>query len=399
MELTKETINSLEPPIGTDKQGRDVKLMRRYRDTAPGASSGLMLAVAPSGAKSWIQRISVYGKRHDIGLGGWPRVTRAEARKRATANRQIADSGGNPLTRNRSKLPRFQEAACQYHDDNRSRWKNGHDAAEFLSSLGKHVNPKIGRMPVDRVEGPDLLAVLKPIWKKTPSLGKRLKQRCSVVFDWCKAHGYVKTNPCDGLCAALGEPGRKTKHHAALPHAALPKTLQAVAEASNVAQAARDCFRLLVLTAVRSQEARGAQWGEVDLEARTWTIPAARMKAEAEHRVPLSDAALVLLEARRPANPNPQALIFPSVQAGKLVSDMSLLRCLEVVGLKGKATIHGMRSAFRDWAGEKTKHRPDTIEKALAHAVGSAVERAYARSDLFEDRQKLMSDWAQYLGA
>ena len=386
--LTLAFIRSLAP------DGRT----HRYSD-----GGTLLLSLSPTGARTWIQRLTVAGRRHDIGLGGWPTVTITEARARALENRRLARRGGNPLAARQARAQQpiitFRLAAQKYHAANRGRWRTDDSASRFLSSLAKHAFPRIGGMPVEQIAGPDVIACLLPVWTRTPSVGRRVKQRMALVFDYCQAHGYTKANPCNGIEAALPARKAKTVHHRALPYAGVPAVLRTIADNDQVLPVARACFVFLVLTAVRSGEARGARWREVDLDEREWRIPADRMKADREHRIPLPDAALDILQRFRPRDARDAALVFPSPLTGRQLSDMTLLRCLKTTGLADRTTVHGFRSSFRDWAAERSGHTRDVIETALAHTVGDDVERSYARSDLFDQRRALMAQWAAYVTA
>ncbi len=343
----------------------------------------------------------VAGRRHDIGLGGWPTISITEARTKALENLRIARQGGDLLASRREKaenpIVTFQIAAEKYHATNRTKWKSEESASRFLSSLTEHVFPRIGSMPVDKIAGPDIIACLLPVWTRTPSVGRRLKQRMSHVFKYCQAFGYTTVNPCDGIEVALPARDARTEHHRALPYSDVPAALQTITDCEKALPIARACFLFLVLTAARSAEARGARWREIDLREREWRIPADRMKVDREHRVPLADASLDVLHGLRPVNVQGTALVFPSPRGGKCLSDMTLLRCLKTAGLAAKTTVHGFRSSFRDWAAERSGHTRDVIEMALAHTVGDEVERSYARSDLFDQRRDLMAQWAAYL--
>ncbi len=390
--LTRSMITALQPVVVDD-----TPKMRRYRDSS---EPTLLIAVAPGGSKSWIQRIMICGKRHDIGLGPWPLTSIRQAREMALENRRMALRGDNPLASRQAKAQKsvvtFRTAAEKYHAANRAKWKTEDSASRFLGSLTKHVFPRIGSAPVDQIAGTEILGCLLPVWTRTPSVGRRLKQRMSLVFDYCQAHGYTKVNPCNGIEAALPAREATVTHHRALPYSQVPAALRTIADADSVLPIVRACFAFLVLTAVRSAEARGARWREFDLEAREWRIPSERMKADREHRVPLSSAVMDILHSVRPATPRDAALVFPSPYAGKQLCDMTVLRCLKAVGLTSATTVHGFRSSFRDWAAEKSRHTRDVIETALAHTVGSEVERSYARSDLFEQRRDLMEKWGNY---
>ncbi len=363
-----------------------------------GDGGTLFLYVAATGSKSWIQRITIDGKRHDIGLGGFPLVSLREARDKAFENRRLARSGGNPLAAKRkARVPTFREAAEKTFEANRPRWRNAKVAKSWMQQLERHAFPILGNKPVDRIGREDVLRVLTPIWTSKPEVARKLRQRIRLILRWAEAHGYVEHNVAgEGISGALPPMPAVKEHYRALPYHEVPDALAKV-EASRTSLAVKLCFRFLVLTAARSGESRGATWDEIDKEAREWRIPAERMKGNAEHRVPLSGAALVLLDQARPLRDD-SGLVFPSpTRRGKRLSDMTLPKLLRVTGLAGRATVHGFRSSFRDWCAETNKPR-DIAEAALAHTVGG-VEGAYFRSDLFERRRALMERWASYVTA
>ena len=362
------------------------------------ADPTLYLRIAPGGSKSWIQRLSIEGRRHDLGLGGFPLVTLAEARARAYENRRLARSGGDPLAaKRRAKTPTFRQAASRTCDALRPRWRNHKHATDWTATLARHAYPVIGDMSVDRIRREDVLRTLTPIWTRRPETARRVRQRMRAVLRWCWAHGYVSENVAgEGIDGALPKMPAVRQHFRALPYAEVATALQTV-EASRASKAAKLCLRFLVLTAARSGEARGATWAEVDAEAREWRIPGDRMKRGAEHRVPLSDAALVVLERARTLDDG-SGLIFPSaLKPGRSLSNMTLTKILRDQGLAGRTTVHGFRSAFRDWCAETGKPR-EIAEAALAHTV-RGVEGAYFRSDLFARRRVLMDQWAAFLSA
>ena len=362
------------------------------------ADPTLYLRIAPGGSKSWIQRLSIEGRRHDLGLGGFPLVTLAEARARAYENRRLARSGGDPLAaKRRAKTPTFRQAASRTCDALRPRWRNHKHATDWTATLARHAYPVIGDMSVDRIRREDVLRTLTPIWTRRPETARRVRQRMRAVLRWCWAHGYVSENVAgEGIDGALPKMPAVRQHFRALPYAEVATALQTV-EASRASKAAKLCLRFLALTAARSGEARGATWAEVDAEAREWRIPGDRMKRGAEHRVPLSDAALVVLERARTLDDG-SGLIFPSaLKPGRSLSNMTLTKILRDQGLAGRTTVHGFRSAFRDWCAETGKPR-EIAEAALAHIV-RGVEGAYFRSDLFARRRVLMDQWAAFLSA
>ena len=363
-----------------------------------GDGGTLFLHVAPGGSRSWIQRITIHGQRRDIGLGGWPLVTLAEARDAAFENRRLARRGGDPLAdKRRAKVPTFRQAAAQALDANRGRWRNAKTAANWDASLEAYAYPIFGDRGVDQIGREDVLRALVPIWKAKPEIGRKVRTRIRQTLAWCQASGYVEANVAgEAISAALPSTRALKQHFRALPYGEVGAALETI-ETSGASVSAKACLRFTVLTACRSGEARGATWAEIDLDAREWRIPAARMKTAAEHRVPLSDAAVNVLESVMAIRGSAD-LAFPSpLRPSKPLSDMTLTKVLRDTGLAERATVHGFRSAFRTWAAERTSAPHAVAEQALAHAVGSDVERSYARSDLFEKRRGLMAAWGEFV--
>ena len=365
-----------------------------------GDGGGLYLGVKPGGAKSWYQRIVIRGKRRELGLGRFPDVSLAKARALAALNRATVAEGGDPLAnKRRENAPRFHNAAETVHEANRPRWRSAKHADNWLATLNRHAFPTLGHMTVDAITRTDVLDVLTPIWTSRPETARRVRQRIRTVMQWAVAHGYADHNPAGELIdGALPAMPKVKAHHRALPYLEVPPALELIAQCRS-SLAARSCLRFLVLTAVRSGTARGALWAEVDTKAREWRIPGSRMKSGAPHRVPLSDAALATLAAVESIRDDNE-LVFPSpVRPGMPMSDMTLTKLLRDTGLAEQTTVHGFRSAFRDWAAERTNAPHAVMELALSHTVGSAVERAYARSDLLEKRRALMEQWARFATA
>ena len=362
------------------------------------ADPTLYLRVTPAGTKQWVQRLTIDGRRHDLGLGGFPLVTLAEARDQAFENRRKVRRGGNPLAdRRRSGIPTFREAAARTRDSLRARWRNGKHAKDWMAALERYAFPVFGNLLVDRIRREDVLRVLTPIWSGKPETARRVRQRIRAVLGWAWAHDYVFENVAgEGIDGALPTLPAVKAHFRALPYGEVSGALETV-EASGASAAAKLCLRFLILTAARSGEARGATWAEMDAKAREWCILGERMKGGVVHRVPLSDPALAVLERAR-ALADGNGLIFPSpLRAGRPLSDMSLTKLLRDRGLADRATVHGFRSAFRDWCAETGKPR-EIAEAALAHTVGG-VEGAYFRSDLLARRRVLMNQWATFLAA
>ena len=367
--------------------------------TKPGrhADGGtLYLFVTLGGSKSWVQRLTIDGRRCDLGLGGWPLTSLAEARDKAFENRKAARAGIDPLAaKRRPKVPTFREAAQKTFEANRPRWRNAKVEKNWMQQLGKYALPILGDLRVDRIGREDVLRVLTPIWAAKPETGRKVRQKIRAIMAWAQAHGYIEHNVAgDAIGGALPTQPAVKEHLRALPYREIADALATV-DASRASLAAKLCLRLTILTAVRSGETRGATWAEINLDAREWRIPASRMKAGVEHRVPLSDAALAVLEQVRPLRDKSE-LIFPSPKTpGKPLSDMTLTKVLRDTGLAERATVHGFRSSFRDWCAETGKPR-EIAEAALAHTV-RGVEGAYFRSDLFDRRRALMDQWGAYV--
>ena len=363
----------------------------RYSD----GRHGLYLWIQPSGSRSWIQRITIRGRRCELGLGGYPLVTLKQARDEAFANRQLARAGGDPLAEKRRAdgTPTFAEAAEDVWTQLRSGWRSAKYTADWMSGLTRWAFPHIGKISVAELTSADVIKTLRPIWHRWPTTGCRVRQRIDAVMKWAVAMEYRMDNPCDRIGRVLGRQQENTQHRPALPHRDVAEAVEAI-RASRERPVVKLAFEFLVLTAARSGEVRGALWTEIDLEHRVWTIPATRMKTNREHRVPLCRRAVEILEAARTLGDG-RPLVFPTAR-GKQLKDMALSGPLKNLGIP--AVPHGFRSSFRDWAGEETNHPREVAEAALAHVVRNKVEAAYARSDLFERRRRLMDDWAAYLG-
>ena len=367
-----------------------------------GDGEGLYLSVSRSGTRSWVQRISIDGRRREMGLGSFPAIGLAQARGLAAANRTAVAEGRDPLAekqeaKRKAAIPTFRQAAEQTYEANRPRWRNGKHTVSWWQTLERHAFPILGDIPVDRIGREDVLQVLTPIWGVRMETARRVRQRIRTVLRWCMACGYVEHNVAgEAIDGALPPMPRLKAHLRALPYQEVATALATV-DASGAALTSKLCLRFVILTAARSGEARGATWDEIHDDACEWRIPGSRMKSGVEHRVPLSDAALDVLDRARPLR-DLSVLIFPSsIKSGHPMSDMTLTQVLRKTALADRATVHGFRSAFRDWAAECTSAPHAVMELSLAHAVGSSVEQAYARSDLIEKRRVLMQAWADFL--
>ena len=384
----------------TKRRGRhpDKALSAAFvRSAPPGRhadGNGLYLFVQPTGARSWVQRLVIRGRRRELGLGAATLVPLAKAREEALANRMLARSGGDPLSEKRrvQGVPTFAEAAGRVLEQKRGGWRGRWHAQNWWRSMERYVFPRIGSRPVSEVNTADVLEILTPIWHSKAETARAVRQRIRSVLEWAIALDMRNDNPCDRVLPVLGPQNDIVTHRQALPHQDVAAAIETV-RAGSAQPAVKLAFEFLVLTATRSGEVRGAQWAEIDAAGRVWTLSALRMKAKREHRVPLCRRALEILDAaRKLGDGNP--LVFP-MRSGRPISASTLLKMLN--DLRIAAVPHGFRSSFRDWAAEKTNHPREVIEAALAHVVQNKVEAAYARSDLFERRRLLMDDWAAYL--
>ena len=387
-------------PRKTKPRGRhpDKALSAAFiRSAPPGRhadGNGLFLYVKPEGTRSWIQRLVIRGRRRELGLGAVALVSLAEARDVALANRKLARSGGDPLAdrRRAAGVPTFAEAARDVVEQKRDGWRGKHHAHNWLRSLERYAFPRIGKRPVSEVNSADVLEILAPIWHSKAETARAVRQRLRTVLEWAVAMEWRSDNPCDRIGPVLGPQGDIVRHMRALPHGEVAAAVETVRTSESAAPAVRLAFEFLVLTAGRSAEVRLATWDEMDVAGRVWTIAAERMKAKREHRVPLSGRAVEVIEAARPLGDG--ELVFP-MRSGRPVAASTLPKMLRLHGVP--AVAHGFRSSFRDWAAERTDHPREVIEAALAHVVQNRVEAAYARSDLFERRRRLMDDWSAYL--
>ena len=368
------------------------------RSAPPGRhadGNGLYLFVQPNGTRSWIQRLVVRGRRRELGLGSLALVPLAEAREKALANRKLAREGGDPLAEKRriEGIPTFAEAASRVLEQKRDGWRGRRHHREWLSSLRRFAFPRIGKMPVSEVTSADVLEILTPIWHRKASSARRVRQRLRAVLEWAVAMEFRIDNPCDRIGPVLGPQQDVVEHLRALPHGEVAAAIRTV-QAATAPEVAKLAFEFLVLTAARWSEVRWAEWEEIDRDAGVWTVPAKRMKANRQHRVPLCGRALEILEAAQALDEGAGPLVFTRGQ-GKPLNDKQLRWLVREQGIA--AVPHGFRSSFRDWAAEETDHPREVIEAALAHVVRDRVEAAYARSDLFERRRVLMDDWSRYL--
>lgn len=368
--------------------------------TKPGEypdGSGLYLVVDESGAKRWLLRIMVQHKRRDIGLGGLSLVSLAEAREKALEYRKLARAGGDPLAAKRAAtrvIPTFKVAAESVHAEREGTWKNAKHGQQWINTLTTYAFPVIGDIRVDRIDTPDVLRVLSPIWTKKAETARRVRQRIGAVMDWAKAAGHRSgDNPVDGVSRGLPKQPSKDGHHEALPYQQVPKFLKTM-KASASGEIAKLSFEFLILTATRTSETLLARWEEVDLKDELWTIPEERMKAGRPHRVPLTARCLEVLHTAKDLSAGSK-LVFPGRDSDRPQSNMVFLKMITT--MKSPTTAHGFRSSFRDWAAETTAYPRELAEMALAHTIANKVEAAYRRGDLLEKRREMMAEWTKFV--
>lgn len=370
---------------------RTVKEPGKYFD-----GHGLFLKVDTSGAKRWIQRINIRGKRTEMGLGSASLVALAEARQIALDNRKTARQGGDPLRAKRETqaVMTFEEAARKVHQINLPGWRNEKHGQQFINTLATYTFPRMGRVKVSDVTTADVLAVLQPIWLQKPETARRVRQRIGMVMKWAVANGWRQDNPADAIAQALPKQTSTPKHRKSLPYSEVANCIEVV-KASGAGIITKLAFEFLVLTATRSGEVRLAQWREIDLDKAEWIIPAERMKAKRQHRIPLPPRCVEILQDCK-ALDDGSGLVFPGTRYARPLSDMTLSKLVKELGFD--ADVHGFRTSFKTWAQERTNAPREVSELALAHGIQNKAEAAYARSDLFEKRRRLMESWAGYLG-
>jgi integrase len=359
-----------------------------------GDGDGLFLLVSSTGARSWVCRVQKNGKRRDFGLGSEKKVSLSLARERARTVRCQIESGIDPIAERRKAagIPTFREAAAKVFAENHKSWKNAKHKAQWLTSLEAYAFPIIGEISVSAVDAAAVRDVLVAIWLTKPETARRVRQRINAVMDWAVANGYCETPLLMAVVnKSLPKARAKAKHHAALPYSDVPAFIETLRSRESVGRLA---FELLILTATRSGEVRGARLTEFDMEAATWTIPAERMKADREHVIPLCQSALLVLAKTANYREISNELVFPGTKMGKPLSDMTLTKICRDAEIN--AVPHGFRSSFRDWVSEETDFDGTVAEMALAHTIENKVEAAYRRGNLFEKRRALMMAWGTY---
>ena len=378
--MGKLTVGYVQRLKSTDKN-------RRYSD-----GDGLSLVVRPNGSKAWQVRIVQGAVKTDKGLGSYPGVKLAEARRKASDMRSAA-AAGRSVDEVVSSVPSFKTVAEMYLKANAPTWRHHKTEGDTRTRLESYAYPSFGTTPVDRIRRRDVMDVLTPIWTDKPAVGRKLKQAMNRVFIHALARDWVTVNPVDeAVGQALPKTPATREHFRSMPYPAVPAAMVTVAGGPS-SDAVRLCFRWLVLTASRSGEARNARWQDIDLKNRTWTIPGSMMKSGREHRVPLSTQAAAVLTDAVPLMDG-SGLVFPG--ANGALSDMTLTKLLRGNGLAETATVHGFRTSFKTWCMETTDTPWAVGEAALAHTLGNSTEQAYARTDLFDRRRDLMQLWADF---
>jgi integrase len=369
--------------------------------------AGLYLRITTEGTKNWVYRYRLNGRPHWMGLGSADLFGLGEARERAREARRLKYDGRDPIEARRAarvgerlataKAVTFSHCAAKYMEAHRAGWRNAKHAAQWATTLEMYAYPILGALPVQCIDTGLVVQTLERIWREKPETASRLRGRIERVLDWATVRGFREAGPnparwkghLDMLLARAQL--RRVEHHPAVSHAEVPTFM---ADLRNREEIGARALEFTILTAARSGEALGARWAEIDLVARVWTVPAARMKAAKEHRVPLSGRALALLEQLKPVNTE-QVYVFHGKKPGKLLSHTAFMRVLRRMG-RGDLTSHGFRSSFRDWAGEQTNFPREVAEAALAHVIGDETERAYRRGDALEKRRRLMDAWARF---
>jgi len=389
----------------TVKQLKDLQI-RRF--TKPGAypdGEGLYLQVRDSGAKDWFYRYEVAGKGRKRGLGPYPTISLERAREDALVCRQLRKQGIDPIEHykeielnkdlEKAKSTTFKECALTYIDTHRHGWRNKKHESQWRNTLKTYAYPTIGDLPVQAIDIDLVMKVLEPIWFEKTETASRIRQRIENILDWATVRKLRKgDNPAlwrgrlDKLLPKRTKV-QKTVHFAAMDYKDVPEYFQSLRAKDTLASKA---LAFTILTATRSGEARAATRSEIN--DNVWIIPDSRMKAEREHRVPLSDEAMKIIKEMEPFERQTDDLIFPGLAHAKPISEASLLKIVKQT--HPTLTVHGFRSSFRDWCAEQTSYPREVAEAALAHTLKDKTEAAYQRSDMFEKRRKLMDSWADY---
>ncbi len=400
-ELTKEIIEDAKG----DPSRKSPKLL--------GDSNGLYLQVTPGGVRSWIFRYTINKRTRSMGLGPVRTLTLVAARKKAMALRVQVDQGIDPLARKAQELAvmkaaepivhrfTFRKCAEAYLNSHDAGWKNKKSPAQWRNTLEQYAYPFIGNKAVQDIAVGDVIKVIDPIWTRINETASRLRGRIEKILGWATVLGYRSGENPARWAGYLSEvftkrsAVRTVKHHSALPYKEMPDFMRKLKAEQNSASL---LLQIIILTATRTGEARGALWSEIDFDEKLWTIPAERMKASREHRIPLSEPVIALLTQIKDVNdriPTPSKFVFPGGKAGKCLSDGAAIELLKRME-RPDVTPHGMRSTMRDWAAEGTTFQREVAEAALAHKLRDKTEAAYQRGDFLEKRRAFMAAWGSY---
>ena len=383
------------PKKGPHRQGRlpsafpnNVKKPGKYLD-----GDGLMLIVDQSEAKRWVQRLVINGRRRDIGHGSFKHVSLKEARLKAAAASKLAREGGDPLAeRQRERgVDTFEELARKVHELKRPTWKNPKHGDQWINTLRTYVFPKLGDRRVSDISKSDVLSVLEPIWTSKHETASRVRQRMGEVFKRAIALDWRQDNPAEAVKATLPRVSRGSiNHYKALDYNLVNHFIIELRQ-RKAWPVTKLAYEFLILTALRTGEIRGALWSEIDLAKAEWFIPRERMKAKADHRVPLTPRMLEILTEAKDYAADGGTLVFPSQRGDRMLSDNTFRKLNQSSSYD--IDVHGFRSTFRTWAQDKTDFAREVVEAALSHQEQDAVVAAYARSDLFAKRRSLMEQW------
>ena len=384
----------------------NARLVETLTDPGRHADGGtLYLSITPTGSKRWVFFYTLNKKQREMGLGGYPTVSLKVAREKAALARVQLSQGIDPLAekakaaaavaKEEAKAPTFKDCVDQFLASMEPSWRNDKHRAQWRMTLDVYAQPLHDKQPAE-IQTEDVLKVLNPLWQKVPETASRLRGRIEMILDYAKAKGW-RTG--ENVAAWRGHlknvlPARKKLtrgHHAAMDYKDVPAFVKELQDADSIGAQA---LEFLIHTAARSGEVMGATWPEIDLEAAIWTIPASRMKAGKEHRVPITGRALEIV--KRLHENHQSEYVFPGVKKGKPLSNMAMEMVMRRMK-RDQFTVHGFRSAFRDWAGDATSFPREVAEQALAHRVGDATEQAYRRNDALEKRRKMMDAWTDHL--
>jgi len=377
--------------VGQVLTDREVRALKTKGPGMYRVAPGLYLVVDRNLNERWTGRLQADGRRHDYGFGSFPKVSLKQAKEKVEDFRRALRDGRDPLIQVVStiKIPTFREAAIMVWEERKPSWKDGKHIDQWINTLEHYVFPTIGNFRVDQVSHQLITNLLAEIWLNIPETARRTSQRIKTVMDWCAARQYALPISMDVVRAGLPKVKQQTKHFKSMPWQDVPNFIPQLFEDKKLAKLA---LAFTILTAARSGEVRNMTWGEIDLEGRLWRVDGSRMKMGRDHAVPLSGAAMSILERLAVRD----GLAFPNSK-GKPFSDMTLTMLMRRMLGKDAPTVHGFRSSFTDWTAEETDTPREVVDASLAHRTGNKVDVAYRRTDFMKKRRQLMEDWAKFL--